>query len=146
MKGINILYFALIVILMSCQDQDPEVDEAKAFPVVGEWYVHEYYEDGSDYGPYHLQIFNTSFDEDSVWVSNIYDDGIVVKTRVTSSKTFDNAEGEDAEGGYGKVAIANSKIVKSDSVYFEVTLYDGDEVDDQFYIAGKRWTGHEDAH
>lgn len=144
MKIKYLIYFLCILFLFSCDDNDIKQENAAAFPVSGEWYVHEYYGDGSDYGPYHLQVFNTSFSKDSVWISNIYDDGVMVKSLVNSDKTFDVTDAVDYSGGYGKATISNTKIIETDSIYFDVVLYNTDnEIESEFYIAGHRWTGLE---
>lgn len=142
MKKTFVYILGLIFIISACDTlPDPEMETAKTFPVSGEWYVHEYYGDGSDYGPYHLEIFNTAFSKDSVWISNIYDDGVVVKSLVNGDKTFDITDGVDYSGGYGKATLSNTKIINTDSIYFDVVLYDTDgEVESEFYIAGRRYS------
>lgn len=147
MKKTFVYILGLIFIISACDTlPDPEMETAKTFPVSGEWYVHEYYGDGSDYGPYHLEIFNTAFSKDSVWISNIYDyppssgGPVAIKSRV-SDKTFDVTEAVDHSGLFGKVTLSNTKIINTDSIYFDVVLYDANgDIDDEFYIAGRRYS------
>jgi len=129
---------------VSCQDDDFDREFDSAHPVSGEWYVQEYYDGGSTYGPYHLQTFNTSFNKDSLWVSNIYDSRIKVKSLINADKTFGVIQGADITEEVATVSISNGQILSTDSIYFDVILYDADgEIVDQFYTAGHRWTGLE---
>ena len=141
------ILIALAIFLLtavSCQDDDFDQGFDSSYPVSGEWYVHEYYGDGSDYGPYHLQIYNTSFSKDSLWVNNIYDSGIKVKALFNSDKTFGVTQGKDVSETVATVSVSNGRILSADSVYLDVILYDEDgEIVDQFYAAGHRWTGLE---
>ena len=129
---------------VSCQDDDFDREFDPTHPVSGEWYVTEYYDGAEPYGPYHLQIFNTAFSRDSLWVSNIYDSGIKVKTLLNADRTFGITQGTDISEEVTTVSISNGKILSADSIYFDVVLYDEDgEIVDQFYTAGHRWTGLE---
>jgi hypothetical protein len=129
---------------VSCQDDDFDREFDSSYPVSGEWYVQEYYGDGSAYGPYHVQTFNTSFSKDSLWVNNIYDSGIKVKALLNADKTFGVTQGQDFSEEVATVSISNGKMLSADSIYFDVVLYDEDgEIVDQFYTAGHRWTGLE---
>lgn len=145
MKRIIFYILSLTFVLGACDTlPDPEMEVAKAFPVSGDWYVHEYYSDGSSYGPYHVQIYNTSFNPDSVWISNLYGDGVLIKSLVTPDKTFNIGDSPDYSGGYEKATISNSKIINTDSIYFDVVLYNTDgDVEGEFSTAGHRWTGLE---
>jgi hypothetical protein len=146
MKRIIIYISSLSLMLSACDTlPEPEMKVAKTFPVSGEWYVHEYYSDGSNYGPYHVQVYNTSFSQDSVWISNIYGDGVVIKSIVTPDKTFNITDAPDYSEGYQKATISNSQIISSDSIYFDVVLYNTDgDVEAEFSTAGQRWTGLEE--
>lgn len=141
----NILYIISFLFIFSACDTlpEPEMDVASTYPVSGEWYVYEYY--GTDgYGPYNIQIYNTSFSKDSVWISNIYGAGVVIKSRVTPENTFDITDAPDHGGNYGKATISNSKIINGDSIHFDVVLYKTDgSVEAEFSEAGHRWTGLE---
>lgn len=142
----KILNALAIVFLTSVSCQDDDFDRAfdPSHPASGEWYVHEYYGDGSDFGPYHVQTFNTSFSKDSLWVNNIYGSGIKVKALLNADKTFGVTQGKDIAEAVATVSISNGKILSADSIYFDVVLYDEDgEIVDQFYTAGHRWTGLE---
>ena len=145
MKRVTIYILGLTCILSACDTlPEPKKQVVKAFPVAGEWYVNEYYSDGSSAGPYNVQIYNTSFDPDSVWISNIYGDGVLIKSLVTPDKTFNITDSPDYSGGYEKATISNSKIIDTDSIYFDVVLYDTEgAVEAEFYTAGHRWTGLE---
>ena len=141
------ILIALVIVLLaavSCQDDDFDREFDSTHPVSGEWYVKEYYDGGEPYGPYHLQIFNTSFSKDSLWVNNIYDSGVKVKTLLNADETFGITQGKDIGETVATVSISNGKILSADSIYFDVVLYDEDgEIVDQFYTAGHRWTGLE---
>ncbi len=129
---------------VSCQDDDFDREFDPSHPVSGEWYVQEYYGDGSAFGPYHVKTFNTSFSKDSLWVDNIYGSAIKVKTLLNADKTFGITQGKDIGETVATVSISNGKILSADSIYFDVVLYDEDgEIVDQFYTAGHRWTGLE---
>ena len=139
---IALAFFLLTAV--SCQDDDFDREFDPSYPVSGEWYVHEYYDDGSDFGPYHVQTFNTSFSKDSLWVNNIYDSGIKVKALLNADKTFGVTQEKDIGEAVATVSISNGKILSADSIYFDVVLYDEDgEIVDQFYTAGHRWNGLE---
>lgn len=141
------LLIALAIFLLtavSCQDDDFDREFDSSYPVSGEWYVQEYYGDGSAFGPYHVKTFNTSFSKDSLWVDNIYGSAIKVKTLLNADKTFGITQGKDIGETVATVSISNGKILSADSIYFDVVLYDEDgEIVDQFYTAGHRWTGLE---
>ena len=142
----KILIALAIVFLaaVSCQDDDFDREFDPSYPVSGEWYVQEYYADGSAFGPYHVQTFNTSFSKDSLWVNNIYDSGIKVKALLNADKTFGVTQEKDIGEAVATVSISNGKILSADSIYFDVVLYDENgEIVDQFYTAGHRWTGLE---
>jgi hypothetical protein len=145
---ILIVLAIVMLIAVSCQDDDFDREFDPSHPVSGEWYVQEYYGDGSAFGPYHVQTFNTSFSKDSLWVNNIYGSGIKVKALLNADKTFGITQGkdihEDISEDVASVSISNGKILSADSIYFDVVLYDEDgEIVDQFYTAGHRWTGLE---
>jgi len=148
MKYFNLLIAAFVIIFAgACEDEAADAGAASTYPISGEWYVHEYYGGGSPYGPYHLQIFNTAANNDSLWVSNIYDSGIKVRAIKNDGTTFSITEGADIAEEVATVTISNGQIIDNDSIYFDVILYDGDgEVIDEFYTAGRRWTGLEDEH
>ena len=147
----NLMKFKILIALaivlvpaVSCQEDDFDREFDSTHPVSGEWYVQEYYNDGTAYGPYHVQIFNTSFSKDSLWVNNIYDSGIKVKALLNADKTFGVTQEKDIGEAVATVSISNGKILSADSIYFDVVLYDENgEIVDQFYTAGHRWTGLE---
>src|SRR6187431_2740822 len=90
------ILIALAIVLVpavSCQEDDFDREFDSTHPVSGEWYVQEYYNDGTAYGPYHVQIFNTSFSKDSLWVNNIYDSGVKVKALLNADDTFGVTQG-----------------------------------------------------
>lgn len=131
------------IILISCKEGDSvDIEYTSAYPVAGEWLVSEYDLEGNLlYGPYILNIYNTAFSNDSVWVENIYDSGIKVKALKNGENTFSTTQSTDVEGVFTSVDIQNANIINNDSIYFEVTIYDGTEVVDNFVEAGHRSTG-----
>lgn len=147
-KLIFLIIAPLLLILGSCDDDKAEQTFNATYPVAGEWYVHEYYEgDDHAYGPYHLQIFNTANSTDSVWMSNVYGDGVVIKAIVNADKTFNVDEAQDMSEGYAYATITEGHIINTDSIHFNVALYtwDGDDIvlEAEFVTAGHRWTGLE---
>ena len=135
----------MIVVIVGCKNDDFDREFNSTYPVAGEWYVSEYYDGGFVYGPYHLQIFNTSFSKDSIWISNIYDSGIKLRAKVNADKTFGVTKSADIEEHVSAGTISGGKIIDTDSIYFEVILLDeDDEVIDEFFTAGRRWTGLEE--
>ena len=145
MKFIIIIALAIALLTaVSCEDDDFDREFDSTHPVSGEWYVQEYYDDGSAFGPYHVKTFNTSFSKDSLWVDNIYGAGIKVKALLNADDTFGVTQAKDITEEVATVSISNGKILSVDSIYFDVVLYDEDgEIVDQFYTAGHRWTGLE---
>ncbi len=114
---------------------------------MGTWIDSEY--NGADisefwYGPYQLTIYNTSLDQNSIWVDNIYDSGYKVKASTTSKTTFAATDAVDINGGWaGTIEISEAKVVNKDSIVFKVILYDSaGEVYDDYYEAGQRFNGH----
>lgn len=147
MKNRYILGLVMMIVFTNCKD-DEEVKYEATYPVSGEWYVNEYYEgDDTAYGPYHLQIFNTANSTDSVWISNVYGSGVVIKAIVNPDKTFSVTEAPDIHGGFAYATILNGKIIDNDSIHFSVVLYDydGDDpvLEAEFVTAGHRFTGLE---
>lgn len=157
MKNIRYIYLIVLAgfIFSSCQEwidfKDPEIEYSKAWPLTGEWYVGEYYDLELGYGPYSINIYNASFSEDSIWVDNIYDSGIKVKALKTGTNTFEVAGAPDVNGvldyyfGDGSyLDIIDGKVIDTDSIYFQVILYDPDgAVIDDYAEAGYRKTGFE---
>jgi hypothetical protein len=139
----------LSLFLFSCQE-DLEIGDAGSVTLSGDWVVIEYSLDMEAlYGPSTLQIYNTSFDEDKIWVDNIYDSGIKVKSNKLSETTFSVSEAEDVNGAWGgTINISEAQVINEDSIIFRVTLYtSAGEVYDDYYEAGHRYTGWpEDQH
>ena len=143
-----VLSLTMLTTFMSCEQQESVPDESGFYAeeIIGTWVVSEY--NGADisefwYGPYQLNIYNTSLDQNSIWVDNIYDSGIKVKAGTTSKTTFAVTDAVDINGEWdGTVEISEAKVVNKDSIVFKVTLYDSDgEVYDDYYEAGQRFTG-----
>ncbi len=138
--------FAVSFLVTSCEDDDYEAGDAGSVTLSGDWVVNEYDLDMNNlYGPYELQIYNTSYGTDSVWVDNIYDADIKVKAAKTSETSFVLSSGPDVAGGYANVSISEALVIDYDSIVFRVTLYNEDgSVYDDYYEAGTRYTGWED--
>lgn len=137
----------LAILLGSCDDDKADQTFNATYPVSGEWIVNEYYgDDPTPYGPYHLQIFNTANSTDSVWMSNVYGDGVFIKAMVNPDKTFVTDESPDLSEGYAYATITEGRIVDTDSIHFNIALYTWDEDDNivleaEFVTAGRRMTG-----
>ena len=153
LKYLSFLFFtlALSISFVSCDKVESVADASglDAEEIMGTWIVSEY--NGADvsefwYGPYKLTIYNTSLDQDSIWVDNIYDSGFRVKAGTTSKSTFAVTNAVDINGEWdGTIEISEAKVVDQDSIVFRVTLYDTDEeIYDDYYEAGVRFTGWED--
>lgn len=151
MKYINkILFLGIFLIsMMSCQ-KELEVGGTSAMLLSGDWVVTEYGLDGEAlYGPYTIQIYNTSFSTDSIWINNIYDNGVLVKAKMASPTTFQATNVVDVAGKHvGTIEIKEAAIYNNDSIAFRVVLYNAaGEIDDDYYEAGHRYTGWpEDQH
>lgn len=144
----------------SCQEwidkDEVEIEYSAAWPITGEWYVSEYYDDGEGgminaYGPYSMNLYNSSFSEDSIWIDNIYDSGIKIKVRKTGTNTFAGEGVSDVNGvleeyfGDGVTYDVNGgQILDTDSIIMNVVIYLGDgSVFDDYYESGYRKTGFE---
>lgn len=149
-KNLSLLFFALALSIsfVSCEQVESVPDESglEAEEIMGTWVVSEY--NGADisefwYGPYKLTIYNTSLDQKSIWIDNIYDSGFKVKASTTSKTTFEASNAVDVNGEWdGTIEISEAKVVNQDSIVFKVILYDADgEVADDYYEAGVRFNG-----
>lgn len=139
---IYILGLILSIGLIACEKQEIEPGMAPNSELAGAWSVIEYSLDLEPlYGPSHLFTYNTSMDEDSIWIDNIYDWDIKVKAHVTSTSTFEVSNGHDYAGRYDGVTISEAQIL-GDSIIFRVTLLNADgSIADDYYEAGHRTTG-----
>jgi hypothetical protein len=134
------------LLLISCDDDEIEAGTSSVYPIAGEWVVNEYLLDGTNvYGPYILDIYNTSFSEDSLWVDNIYDSGVKVKAAKTGETTFAVSGAADINEVFATVDIREAKVIDNDSIYFVVVLYDETgAIIDEYAEAGHRRTGFEE--
>ncbi len=143
MKKYSII-LVLILAMFACQ-KDPEIGDAGSKKISGVWVVKEYKLDGSvaSNKPYKLLIYNTSFDTDSIWVSNIYDNSIRVKCAKISELSFGVSEAKDQNNKFdGSVTITDASIINNDSISFKVKLIKKDgTVKDEYIEAGHRYTG-----
>lgn len=155
LKYLSHLFLALVLTIsfVSCEQVKSVADDSglEAKEIISKWVVSEYWLDDEDnlefgYGPYVLTIYNTSLDQDSIWVDNIYDSGIRVKAGTTSKTTFAVANAVDFNGEFdGTIEISEAKVVNKDSIVFKVTLYKPDgTIQDDYYEAGQRFTGWND--
>ncbi|MGQ1787755.1 lipid-binding protein [Saccharicrinis sp. GN24d3] len=131
------------VLFVACQE-DLEIGDAGAKTLSGDWVVSEYDLDMNNlYGPYTLQIYNTSMDEDSIWIDNIYDSGYKIKSGKLSETTFGATGMFDVTGEFeNEIDISEAKVIDNDSIIFRVTLYNEDgTIYDDYYEAGTRYTG-----
>ncbi len=146
----TIFLFSLVLFgLFSCEKEKIDPGMAPNSTLAGHWTVNEYSLDMvQTYGPAKLLTYNTSFDQNSIWIDNIYDSNIKMKANVLSATSFGMTGGIDANGNpdIAKISISEASIV-ADSIIFRVTMYDaiGDIIDD-YYEAGHRTTGWDDDH
>jgi hypothetical protein len=150
LNKISYLFLALIMVVSftSCEvESEPDNNNLGNDELRGTWIVSEY--NGADiselwYGPYALVIHNTSSDQNSIWVDNIYDSGIKVKAGVTSETTFGVTDADDNNGAWsGTIDISEARVINKDSIVFKVIMYDSNgDVYDDFYEAGHRFNGH----
>ncbi len=141
-KLIYILGVVMIFGFFSCEQEKIDPGMAPNSELAGTWSVIEYGLDMTPlYGPSHLYTYNTSMEEDYIWVDNIYDWGIKVKAMATSTTTFEATNAVDHGGRYEGVTISEAQIL-GDSIILRVTLYNADgSIDDDYYEAGHRTTG-----
>lgn len=144
-----VLALALSISFASCEQQESVPDDSGLGndELRGTWIVSEY--NGADisefwYGPYALVIHNTSMDQNSIWVDNIYDSGIKVRAGVSSATTFEVTDAVDINEAWGgTIDISEARVINKDSIVFKVIMYDSDgNVYDDFYEAGQRFNGH----
>lgn len=144
-----VIALALSISFVSCEQQESVPDDSGLGndELRGTWIVSEY--NGADisefwYGPYALVIHNTSMDQNSIWVDNIYDSGIKVRAGVSSATTFEVTDAVDINEAWGgTIDISEARVINKDSIVFKVIMYDSDgDVYDDFYEAGVRFNGH----
>jgi|GEM_PF-3176922 hypothetical protein len=146
-KLIKYLFILALVIGFAACQEEYEVGDAGAKTLSGDWVVIEYNLDVEAlYGPYTLQVYNTSFDPDMIWIENIYDSGYKVKANKLSDTTFGVTGATDVTGGHdGTMDIVDGEVFDNDSISFRVILYDADgEIADDYLEAGHRYTGWAD--
>lgn len=155
MKRYIIIFGVLMMfgfMLTSCQE-DFEPGDAGSKTLSGDWVVQYYaYEANkadlvASYGPYTVQIYNTSFDVNSIWVENIWDDGIKVKGAKLTANTFSVTKGQDvkAKPYAGTIDISEAQVINNDSIIYRVVLTKADgTIEDDYYAAGHRYTGWDD--
>ncbi len=133
-KFIYLLSLIVFFGIMSCEKQEIDPGMAPNSDLAGTWTITEYNLDmDATYGPYHLYTYNTSMDEDSIWVDNIYDSNIKVKASADSKTSF-SLTSDDLD-------ISETQVI-GDSIIFRVTIYNADgSILDDYYEAGHRTTG-----
>ncbi|WP_430935149.1 lipid-binding protein [Saccharicrinis sp. 156] len=131
----------------ACQE-DFEPGDAGAKTLSGDWVVNYYLEDDNgdlvnSYGPYTVQVYNTSMDEDKIWIENIWNDGIKVKIDKDSETTFSVTDGADVAGHFdGTIDISEAMVIGNDSIIYHVVMTNTDgSNEDDYYAAGTRYTG-----
>lgn len=143
------IVIGMLALLNACQEE-LEIGDAGSVILSGDWVVTEYSLDGEAlYGPYTLQVYNTSFDENSIWIENIYDSGYKIKSGRLSDTTFGVTGAVDVnEEHVGTIDILEAQVINGDSIVFRVILYDETgAVADDYLEAGHRYTGWpEDQH
>ena len=129
MKKIRIIFFSLATILiiglMGCE-KDIVVEYADAYPIAGTWWVTYQFDDGAGnigdwYGVGYTKLFvyNTSLDNDSIWIDD-HDNfwQYKVKSFYTGS-TFSVDQGNDVRWG-DATTVAKGQVIDNDSIYMEI--------------------------
>jgi hypothetical protein len=162
-----ILMILTVLVLGSCEQDEPEVKTTKAYPMTGEWWVQVYADDGAGNledasgGYIALLTFNTASDgTDSLWITDVgnFWDFQVKAGMNYSGRSFATDEAVNFNYDDSFVKITNGKIieggglstskVKTDSIYFEAAFSDDSEPYATKYVfRGVRRTGFlEDEH
>ncbi len=148
MKNISIYIAALLfgcILFSSCEKE--EIGGTAAEKIAGEWVVNYYLLENNQlvnyYGPYTIDTYNTSLSIDSIWIQNIYDEGIKVKSKKLSETTFGVSEGIDVDKHFdGTIGISEAQVINNDSIIYHVVLTNSDGTNkDDYYAAGHRYTG-----
>src|SRR5690606_174252 len=83
MKKLKYLFLLSLTLctftLVSCDDDDEDTFELLPHSEVRGSFNGNEVCDGDTVGPYHVEIYNTSFDTNVIWVDHIWDYGIKVK-------------------------------------------------------------------
>ena len=144
----GMLFIFTLVIVLSCEKEDKWKDFQKfstSYSVSGHYVIEE---DGFSglYGPYSLSIYNTANNLDSVWIDNIYDDGIKVKAAFngTNFNVTKAINVGNKPTTYGSVTI-NNGVVSNGNISYVVIIYKPDgTTSDSLTVTGKLATGFEE--
>jgi len=142
-KFIYILSIVAVFGFISCEKEEIDPGMAPNNELAGAWTIRYYDTDMVDQGySWNVYTYNTSMDEDLIWMDNIYDEHVKVKAQVLSNTTFGVANGADInEGDYESVTISEAQVI-GDSIVYRITLYNPDgSIYDDYYGAGHRTTG-----
>ncbi len=134
----HILILTFIFIAAGCSKNDNITDSNPTYPISGDWTI-TVNSGVSDYGPYFMKIYNTSFGKDSVWI----DDNNTfwnTKSKVKVNMTNLTFSGDDTQNVYYDclVSYKNGKIVGKDSIYFEVNFSDDPDNLTWFYSGHRK--------
>lgn len=133
------LILTLLAGIISC-NQDVVVEYQDAYPISGQWLVTYTLEDGTDVGNGYstLFVYNTSFDNDSIFIT---DDGNFWDYKVQaaySGTTFSVVGGYDLMHD-DSTTVASGNIINNDSIYMKLSW--ASDPGTIYICAGKRATG-----
>jgi hypothetical protein len=136
------LIFGVIILGFSSCKKDYEKKMSATYPISGDWSVIYTY-GGTDYGPYVLSIYNTSFGgADTVWVNdngNFWEFTVKAKADVPNN-SFQINQGTDTWHN-DTTTIMNGRIINNDSIHFLLMFVSSPG--DTITVAGHRRTGFE---
>ena len=142
------LLICAILITISCEKKEPEVEYIPTWPMTGEWWATYKNEDGTPVTNYEgysrIYTFNTSSNTtDSIWVTDggSFEDFQIKVPINLNSRTFAITNGEDIISG-NDASIYNGKVIElpdGDSIYMEVE-WNFDE-GNYYIISGRRVKG-----
>ena len=138
------LILTLLITGASCQ-KEYEKEYNWAYPLSGEWTVNVKY--GEEiYGPIFIKTYNSSFGQDSIWID---DNGnfwpFKAKAKVDiNGLNFETSNFTSYSGGKYEdlVTIRNAKVIKTDSIYFEIEF--GSDPGTLYHFSGHRRVSYDE--
>lgn len=114
-----IFILMIIVVGVSCQKMTYDQPKTSTYPINGEWTITYEYPDGTKDGTYLLVVYNTSFSKDSVWFED-HTVGYKFKAKADVTNATFSVTNAQSVLSNSKYTIKSGKIVKNDSIYFEL--------------------------
>lgn len=120
----NLFFLCLILLGISCTKVDYTQQFSATHPISGDWTITVNL-GTTAYGPYFMKIYNTSYSKDSIWID---DNGLFWPLKAKSKVDMTNLTFATMKAinipGKDSVTIANGKVIKNDSIYFEAEFTD----------------------